>query len=97
MSDRDQEQMDALLRQTMARTPVPSLSSHFDRKLEKRLRTPARLSFRARLTLAVYALAALVLSVWLMRHESIEWSLVILAVLAPLVWAGRFLQKDWAP
>jgi hypothetical protein len=96
MSDRDQEKMDALLRQSMAQTPVPTLSPGFDRKLEKRLRTPAGLGFRARLTLALYAVAALVLSVWIMRYEAVDWSLVILAVVVPLVWLGSFLRRDSA-
>jgi len=94
MSDRDQDQMDARLRQTMAQIPVPTLSPGFDRKLAKRLSQTARLGSRARLMLALYALAALIFSVWIMRRESIDWSLVILAVVVPLVWLVSFVRKD---
>ena len=96
MADRDQEQMDALLRQSMGQNPVPTLSPSFERKLEKRLSPPAGLGFQARLTLALYALAAVVFSVWIMRREAVDWSLVIMAIVVPLVWLASFVRRDSA-
>jgi hypothetical protein len=88
MSERPDEEidteMDCRLRQCFAVTPLPAVSNHFDQRLHKRLHPPARLSRNGRVLLGLYALAALAISVWLMRRESIGWPLLILAVIVPV-------------
>jgi hypothetical protein len=96
MSERDQEKMDGLLRAAMA-APPPSLSANFDRQVARRLR-PSRLSFKARLVLAVYAVVALVISVWALRPLPLSWLPWISAALIPFsfVWAiRRFRLFNW--
>lgn len=82
----EQEHLDRLLRESMA-APAPRLSSGFDQKLQRRLHT-RQLGAGARWTLILYALLSLAASVWLMRHEAIDWTLVAVAVLAPLAAAA---------
>jgi hypothetical protein len=77
-------EMDCQLRRCFAALPPPEVSSHFDQRLRKRLQPPPRLSRNGRVLLGLYALAALVISVWLMRRESIGWPLLIMAVIAPI-------------
>jgi hypothetical protein len=77
-------EMDCRLRRCFAAVPPANVSSHFDQRLRKRLQAPTRLSRIGRVLLGLYALAALVISVWLMRRESIGWPLLIMAVIAPM-------------
>jgi hypothetical protein len=77
-------EMDCQFRRCFAEVPPPAVSSHFDQKLHKRLHPPARLSRNGRVLLGLYALAALIISVWLMRRESIGWPLLILAMITPV-------------
>ena len=77
-------EMDRQLRRCFAEVPPPAVSSRFDQRLYKRLHPPTRLSRNDRLVLGLYALAALTISVWLMRRESIAWPLLIMAVIAPI-------------
>jgi hypothetical protein len=62
MSDFQDDKMDALLRQSM-RQPAPRLPSEFDRQLARRMK-PRTLDRRGRKILAVYAVAAALLSAW---------------------------------
>ncbi len=96
MSEPELEKMDGLLREAMT-APPPSLSARFDRKLAQRLR-PSRLSFTARLVLAVYAVVALLVSVWALRPLPLNWLPWIFAALMPLSlpWAiRRFRLFNW--
>jgi len=77
-------EMDRRLRRCFAEVPSPAVSSHFDQRLYKRLHPPPRLSRNDRLLLGLYALAALAISVWLMRRQTIGWPLLALAVIVPL-------------
>lgn len=80
----EQEKMDQWLRQAMSAELPPTVSPGFDDRLAKRLR-PRRLHPSGRLVLACYALVALTISVWAMRSQSIEWSLVAISIAVPLV------------
>ena len=82
----DDRNMDHLLRHTMAATPAPELSSGFDQRLMKRLR-PRRLDAAGRLAIRAYALLALMVSIWVMREQAIDWSMIAVAVLAPVALA----------
>jgi hypothetical protein len=82
MSD-EQDHMDRLLSQALS-APVPELSSGFDRHLTRRLQPP-RLDRQGRFVLSVFAVFAIVVSVWTMRAASIEWSMVAASTLGPLV------------
>jgi hypothetical protein len=86
----EQEKMDHLLRQMMAGEPQPALSSSFDRRLERRLR-PARLNSTGRLLMAVYAVLALTVSIWVMRSQGIGWSTTAIAIVASVI-LGTGLQ-----
>jgi hypothetical protein len=81
--EKDQEKIDQLLREAMS-APPPALSPGFDERLLKRAR-PRRLRPEGRLVLASYALAALAVSVWAMRSQSIEWTLIVTAVVVPIL------------
>src|SRR5262245_59639011 len=96
----EQEKMDTLLRRTMSVEPPPRLSSQFDQRLAKRLRRPRRLDSFGRWVMILYAILATVLSVAVMRSQSLGWISIAVAVLAPLViigvvrpWRGRFLSR----
>lgn len=78
----EQESMDALLRDAMGRTPRPALSPSFERRLAARVR-PRRMGPRGRRLMTLYAVTMLALSVAVMRSQSIEWSLIALAIVAP--------------
>jgi len=78
-------EMDRQLRRCFAEVPPPAVSSRFDQRLYKRLHPPTRLSGNDRLVLGLYALAALTISVWLMRRQTIGWPIVVLSVILPLV------------
>jgi hypothetical protein len=75
---------DRQLRRCFAEVPPPAVSSHFDQRLRKRLHPHTRLNRNARVLLGIYSFAALAISVWLMRRESIGWPLLTLAVIVPL-------------
>lgn len=79
----EQEAMDALLRQSMGHAPRPSLSPGFERRLAARLR-PRRLDARGRRLMTIYAVTMLALSVAVMRSQSLEWSLIAVAIVAPV-------------
>jgi hypothetical protein len=79
----EQDGMDRLLRQSMMATPAPKLSSGFDARLAKRLR-PRRLNRAGRITMAIYTMLALIVSVGVMRAESIHWILAAISILVPL-------------
>lgn len=79
----EQDHMDRLLSQMLS-APVPTLSSDFDRALATQLQPP-RLSGQGRLALALYAVLAIVASVWTMREASIAWSMVAASAVVPLV------------
>jgi hypothetical protein len=93
----EQETMDQLLREAMS-APPPALSPGFDERLLKRTR-PRRLKPGGRLVLAGYALAALVVSIWAMRSQSIEWTLIVAAVAVPVLIIAtlyrRHLHTAW--
>jgi hypothetical protein len=80
----EQEEMDALLHRSMGAFPTPGLSSTFDQRLARRIR-PRRLSRSGRVTLIVYSLLAIVLSIGLMRSKSMQWLPIAIATLMPLI------------
>jgi len=90
MSEQDHTNMDGLLRDAMT-APTPTLSSNFDQRLAKRLR-PARLNFTSRMVLVVYALVALLVSVWALRPLPVNWTLV-LTTLAPLSLGWHWIRR----
>lgn len=77
-------EMDRQLRQCFAEIPPPAVSGRFDQRLYKRLHPPTRLSRNDRLVLGLYAVAALTISVWLMRCQTIGWLIVAFSVILPL-------------
>lgn len=83
----DQDPFDRVLRESFGSDTVPALSPGFDRRLTTRLR-PRRLTPAGQLALLVYAIAALALSVGVMRAESVGWLPLGLAVLLPLAGAA---------
>jgi hypothetical protein len=82
----EQERMDHLLRETLAATPQPSLSSAFDQRLKKRLQ-PRRLRPGGRWIMIMYTAFTLIVSIGTMRSQSIGWGVIAIAILAPLVLA----------
>lgn len=95
----EQEHVDRLLHKAMTAVPRPTLSPGFDRQLSRRLRSH-RLSATGRVLLAGYVVVALAVSVWTMRMASIDWSLIAIAVLAPIVLIAiarrRGLGRAWS-
>lgn len=93
----EQETMDELLRRSMSAVPPPSLSRGFEQRLARQIR-PRRLGAPARRLLALYALITLVASVWVMRNQAIDWSLIVAAVVVPLtilaVVQRRYLMRE---
>lgn len=87
--------MDRLLSQALS-APVPSLSPDFDRRLARQLR-PTRISRAGRLVLALYAVFAIAVSVWMMREASIGWNLVAAATLVPAVIVGVVFRRYARP
>ena len=87
MSEQQPEPMDHLLRKAIAADPVPRLSSSFDRRLAQRL-APARLKPQARMILVVYAVIAILISVWALRSAPVPagvYFILLLAAIAALV------------
>ena len=80
----EQEKIDHLLHTVMSAVPPPTLSPGFDRKVSRRLRS-SRLSATGRLVLSAYIVVATGVSVWTMRIAAIDWNLIAIAVLVPLV------------
>lgn len=68
-------EIDALLRESMGSAPPPTLPPTFSQRVTERLR-PRAPSARARRALRLYALAAVVISVAVMRGLNVEWSLI---------------------
>ena len=79
----EQDHMDRLLSQVLS-APLPALSPDFDRQLARQLQTP-RLNGQGRLALSLYAVLAIVASVWTMREASIAWGMAAAAAVVPLV------------
>ena len=75
----DEDPFDRVLRESIGGSPVPALSPEFDRRLARRLR-PRRVSTGGRVVLALYAVAALALSVVVMRAEAVAWPAIAAAV-----------------
>ena len=67
---RDDEMMDALLRDTL-KAEIPQLSRGFDEKVLKRVRGP-RLDARGRVVMTIYGAASIGAAVWLMRDVPLE-------------------------
>ena len=88
----EQEAMDRLLRRVLAAEQPPALSSTFDQRLAKRFR-PRRPSRSGRVVLTLYALAALILSTWTMRSESLGWDVIALAVALQLAVAAALHHR----
>lgn len=82
----EQDKIDGLLRRSMGAVPAPQLSAKFEQRLAKRLR-PRRLSLGGRWAMGVYALLAVLISVWVMRSAAIHWFPMALAIVAPLLLA----------
>lgn len=91
----EQERMDHLLRE-MAATPVPSLSSAFDERMKRRLQ-PRRLDSAGRWWLTAYAIIALIISISVMRAQSVAWNLVVIATLVPLIVAAAVQHRQRTP
>lgn len=68
-------EIDALLRESMGAAAPPTLPPTFTQRVTMRLR-PWQLSAGARRALRFYALAAVVVSVAVMRSQAVEWSLI---------------------
>jgi hypothetical protein len=89
--------MERLLREAMS-APPPALSAGFDERILRRAR-PRRLGPGGRLVLAGYALAALAVSIWAMRSQSIGWIVIVAAVVVPLLIIAtiyrRHLHTAW--
>ncbi len=81
----EQETTDRWLREALSQAPLPSLSPGFDDRLAKRLQPPRRLTAKGRLVLTGYAVLATSLAIWVMRSLAIDWPLVAVACVAPVV------------
>jgi hypothetical protein len=89
----EQQKVDGLLRQVLSATPAPRLSSTFERRLSSRMK-PARLDHSGRLVLAIYSAIALLGSVWVMRVESMGWTVVVISILLPLIVVGIVYRRS---
>jgi hypothetical protein len=78
MREDDGDRMDALLREALT-APAPRLSPAFDAKVMARVR-PARLTSPGRMLMALYAIAAVVVSGWVIRDVPVEWIAASVAV-----------------
>jgi hypothetical protein len=85
------DDMDRLLSRALS-TPVPELPAGFDRRLMRQVR-PRRLGAQGRVALALYGLPAIAISVWTMRVEAIEWTLVAAAVVVPVALVAMVLRQ----
>lgn len=83
-------EIEALLRESMEADAPPTLTPTFTQRVTTRLR-PRQLSPRARRALRFYALAAVVVSVVVMRSQSVEWYLIA-ASLAVTAVIGAILR-----
>jgi hypothetical protein len=89
MSD---DRFDRMLRQAMTASLPPMLSAGFDERLAQRL-PGRRLTARRRAGLTAYALAAVAISVGLMRWAAIDWRLMIVALAAPIAFAAMACRR----
>jgi hypothetical protein len=91
-------QIDKLLREALGASPPPVLSPAFESRLARRLQ-PRGLTRTGRLVMAGYAMAALILCVWVMRSAAFDWGGIALAITAPLaaVSAVQRLRRGHAP
>lgn len=72
-------EIEALLRESMNTAAPPALTPTFTQRVTARLR-PRQLSAGARRALRFYALAAVVISVAVMRSQGVEWSLIAISL-----------------
>jgi hypothetical protein len=72
-------EIETLLRESLDAAAPPALTPTFARRVTTRLR-PRQLSAGARRTLRLYALAAVVFSVAVMRSQAVEWNLIALSL-----------------
>ena len=96
MSEREQEQIDRLLRDVMS-VPPPKLSPNFEARLASRLR-PRDLTGAVRCVMGLYAVAALIITLWATDNIPgfAEWFVGGLALaLVPLsfAWTLRRLER----
>ena len=91
----EQDHMDRLLSHVLS-APVPTLSSDFDRQLARHLQPP-RLSGKGRLVLALYAVLAIVASVWTMHEASNAWGVAGAAAVVPLVVVAAVFRRYVRP
>jgi hypothetical protein len=89
----EEENIDRWLRQAMSEKPLPTLSSGFDNRLMKQIRPRRRLSSTGWVVLVGYTLIAVALSIWTMRIESIGWSTIAAACLAPVVMMAAIYRR----
>ena len=75
-------EIEKLLRESMAAAPPPTLTPTFTQRVTARLR-PRRLSAGARRTLRLYAVAAVAVSIAVMRSQGVEWSLIAASLAVP--------------
>jgi hypothetical protein len=83
-------EIEALLRESMHAPAPPKLTPTFTQRVTMRLR-PRQLSTGAKRALRFYALAAVVVSVAVMRSQGVEWSLIA-ASLAVTAAIGAILR-----
>jgi hypothetical protein len=91
----EQERVDPWLRDAMSGS-APRLSAAFDARLERRLRL-RRLTATGRIVMAAYVLAALLVSLWVMRNAALDWTLVAAVLLPSAVAAsvyGRWIKAS---
>ena len=72
-------EIEELLRESMNAAAPPTLTPTFTQRVTTRLR-PRQLSARAKRALRFYALAAVVVSVAVMRSQGVEWSLIAVSL-----------------
>ena len=72
-------EIEALLRESMNAAAPPTLTPTFTQRVTTRLQ-PRQLSARAKRALRFYALAAVVVSVAVMRSQGVEWSLIAVSL-----------------
>lgn len=80
----EQERMDHWLNEALSTVPRPELSPRFDDRIARRIR-PRRLTARGRVFMALYTAVAAAVSIWTMRSAAIDWSLVAVAIVIPLL------------
>jgi hypothetical protein len=80
----EQDKFDDLLSKMMSSAPQPRLSANFQKRLTRRLHGPT-LNLIDRSVVSIYAFVAILFSIWLMRSESINWSIVAASIALPLI------------